>query len=840
MRLNISALVPHANIEDANLNGFRWLGTNSAPQFLIENMADFAGLWVMLKAEISFDGEIASPFCIYCDNGSGCSEDAAIKLYPDADGFIRFVWKAAPTLRAMRINPIAQAGHFTIRAFSMKTVSTPELFLSSALRVLRAYPGGIKHKLAAARRLWRTGGWRAVARRIVYAHNQISHTAYAERGYGSKTTTQLARQRQEHPERLQLLERYVADGFQRSNSKVTWSSRYVPKVSDSLDPDQLPIKVIAFYLPQFHPIPENDAWWGKGFTEWTNVSKAQPQFLGHYQPHLPGELGFYDLRLPEIMRQQIELARKYGISGFCFHHYWFGGKRLLELPLNNFLADPSLNINFCLCWANENWSRRWDGLDSDILMAQNHSPEDDIAFIESLAPAFADPRYIRIDDKPLLIVYHAKLLPDAAATASRWRKRAQEMGFKDLYLVVAHTFDIINPRPFGFDAAVEFPPLQVNASEISAWSEIINPNYCGKIYDYAELAGRYGELTETEFVNFKTVMPSWDNEARKPGAGHSFVGALPEVYARWLSAAVRTTLRHRTEERLLFINAWNEWAEGAHLEPDRHYGYAYLHATANVLRNLTRNKVTQRISELNEGFTKRFDVAVILHLYYEDLIDPIFSSYLSPLRETVDLFVTVKPDISVMVLEKIKQCFPNCYFIVVENRGRDIRPFLCAYRQAHKMGYTYACKVHSKKSPHRSDGEAWRENLMVALLRSPETVESVVRKFASNEALSLLAPHHALCDLSEADVHMGNMKWLDLLLARLDARNQIGKYKFDFPAGSMYWFRISALLPLLDESVISMDEFELEAGQLDGTLAHAIERIVGLVAARSGYKMHEL
>ncbi|MGZ8188770.1 MAG: glycoside hydrolase family 99-like domain-containing protein, partial [Methylosarcina sp.] len=599
---------------------------------------------------------------------------------------------------------------------------------------------------------------------------------------------------------------------------------------------------IAFYLPQFHPIPENDLWWGKGFTEWTNVSKAQPQFLGHYQPHLPGELGFYDLRLPEIMHQQIELARKYGVSGFCFHYYWFAGKRLLELPINNFLADPSMNIDFCFCWANENWSRRWDGSENDILMAQNHSPEDDVAFIEAMFPAFKDPRYIRIDDKPLLIVYRVSMLPDAEATAARWRKQAREAGFSGLYLVVARTFDITDPRPYGFDAAVEFPPHQVRVPPRTRKYKVINPEYRGNIFDYAQLAEKYGWQTESQFVNFKTVAPSWDNEARKPGNGHSFANALPELYAKWLSDAAQTTLQHKPEERLLFINAWNEWAEGAHLEPDRYYGYAYLHATANVLRNLagSADKVTALISEINAGFSKRHEAAVILHLYYEDLIDPIFSTYLSSLQDTVDLFVTVKNDISFGALKKIPQYFPNVFLLMSENRGRDIRPFLLAYKQVNQLGYRYACKLHTKKSPHRTDGENLREGLISSLVGSRDQVEKIVGEFLSKDKLGLLAPPHSLIDLSEPYIHVDNKKWLDLLLPRLGAGDQIGKYAFRFPAGSMYWFRVAALMPLLDESIISIDEFELEAGQLDGTLAHAVERIVGLLPSRSGHGMAEL
>lgn len=354
-------------------------------------------------------------------------------------------------------------------------------------------------------------------------------------------------------------------------------------------PADAKVRLIAYYLPQFHPIPENDLWWGKGFTEWTNVTKAVPRFVGHYQPRLPGELGFYDLRSPDVIRRQAALARKYGIYGFCVHYYWFGGRRLLETPLNLLLENKDIDINFCLCWANENWTRRWDGQEHEILIAQSHSPEDDIMFARSLEPMFQDPRYIRIEGRPLLVVYRPALLPDPLATARRWRQHFARAGLGNPYLTMAQTWGDEDPRPYGFDAAVEFPPHKLwDAQRLNSDVEMLDPGFEGSVHAYDDLMKRaMAAPAPGGYKLFPGVCPGWDNEARRPGKGTAFAFSTPERYGAWLAHACRRVLNEfKPEERLVFINAWNEWAEGAYLEPDRHFGFAYLDETASVLNRL--------------------------------------------------------------------------------------------------------------------------------------------------------------------------------------------------------------------------------------------------------------
>lgn len=349
---------------------------------------------------------------------------------------------------------------------------------------------------------------------------------------------------------------------------------------------QTDIRLIAWYLPQYHPIPINDSTWGVGFTEWNNVSKALPQYENHYQPRLPGELGYYDLRLLDVQKRQIELAKNYGLHGFCYHYYWFDGKKIMDTPLQQVIDNPELDFPFCINWANENWTKKWDGLDKDVLLSQNHSAEDDIAFLESIQPILTDKRYIKVDGKPLLMLYRPKLFPNINDTVIRWREHARKIGIGELYLVMTHSFEHIDPTSLGFDAAVDFAPNNFRADNITADLLYFNPECSGNAYDYGSLLKYAKCYVEPEFTKFRSLCPSWDNEARKPGASTSFHGSTPDKYERWLAYLIEHTRNYRTgDQKLIFVNAWNEWAEGAYLEPDRKFGYAYLAATYNALRD---------------------------------------------------------------------------------------------------------------------------------------------------------------------------------------------------------------------------------------------------------------
>lgn len=367
-------------------------------------------------------------------------------------------------------------------------------------------------------------------------------------------------------------------------------------------------RAIAFYLPQFHPIPENDAWWGKGFTEWANVVAGKPRFEGHGQPHLPADFGFYDLRVPEVRQQQADLARASGIEGFCYYHYWFQGRRLLNRPLDEVLASGTPDFPFCLCWANESWSRAWSGRDHDVLIQQTYDEADDDAHIAWLCNVFADPRYLRVDGRPLFLFYMPEKLPDAMRLLAQWRRVAIErIGVEPCFLAMRTGFstcDAAGLRMLGFDGVVEFEPnrehfpVAKNATgHLVSWMRRLLP---ARWYDALRNNRWLGERGLNTIVDYKAyvdcslarptlddraypvVFPSWDNAVRRTSAtiieNHDAA-----QYGRWLEDAVSRVGARAADQRLVFINAWNEWAEGCHLEPDQEHGHAFLVQTAAVL-----------------------------------------------------------------------------------------------------------------------------------------------------------------------------------------------------------------------------------------------------------------
>lgn len=578
--------------------------------------------------------------------------------------------------------------------------------------------------------------------------------------------------------------------------------------------------LVAFYLPQFHPIPENDAWWGAGFTEWRNVTRALPQFEGHVQPRLPADLGFYDLRSPDVMRKQVALARAYGVGAFCFYTYWFAGKPLLEAPVAAWLADPTLDLPFCLCWANENWSRRWDGRSDDILIAQEHSADDDLAFIAHIAPYLRDPRYLRVDGRPLLLVYRPALLPDARATARRWREWCLANGVGEIAIANVHSFDREHPEAFGFDFAVEFPPNLFHAPPMRHPQRLLNADYQGGIVDWRALQAQYLARGAAPDWLFPAVNCGWDNEPRRSGRGLTYRYASPRGYQDWLRHTVDVRLAGRARgTRLAFVNAWNEWAEGAVLEPDMRMGYAWLEATRRAL------------TPASAACTEVSRPCVVVHAWYADVLDEILV-VLEARERPLRLVVTTSHERRAQVEAVLARHAIEAQLEFHDNRGRDVLPFLHVADRLLSEGETLVLKLHTKRSPHRQDGARWRQELFDRLA-SPDRWERIVAAYAREADLGIVAPEGHVQPMSY--FWGSNARNVDYLCSRLGVPGP-DESRDTFVAGTMFWARLQCLRPLLDAH-LGTDEFEAEQGQLDGTLAHAVERITGLCAQAAGYRL---
>ena len=607
---------------------------------------------------------------------------------------------------------------------------------------------------------------------------------------------------------------------------------------------QSDVRVIAFYLPQFHPFAENDKFWGRGFTEWTNTTKAVPMFKGHYQPRLPGELGFYDTRLKQVLARQIELAKQYGIHGFCLYHYFFDGKPLMRAPYNLLLANPDLDIPFCLNWANEPWTVRFDGLSTKtgVLLDQKHSPEDDLAFFRDIEPALNDRRYITIDGRPLLIIYRPSLFPDISATLERWRECCHRGGLEDPYLAVVQTgFEgRVDPREYGFDAAVEFPPHNLDVTNVAHRVNLYDPGAEIGIYDYDHVIERALARPEPPYRLLRGMMAEWDCTPRRANSG-AFINCAPHRYQRWLEGVCAETDSDGArppDEKLVFINAWNEWAEGAYLEPDRKYGYAYLDATARALNSYR----PASIDAVN------LRILVAAHIFYLDLLDE-FIAHFHRIPGRFDLLITTPIEKRDYVLQYVRERLGavarEIKVLGVRTAGFDFGPFMLQMLPE-AQNYDVCCKIHSKKTPYNSKFAGWREYLLGNLLGSPQNIAAIIEAFANDPKLGLVYPKV----FPPVAVHVewgSNFETAAALLQRLGitvARNE----QPVFPTGSMFWFRPKAMAALLKLGLTLDDFVRSGAGPrapgagpvMDGTLAHSLERMICYVAKAAGYGSREM
>ena len=373
-------------------------------------------------------------------------------------------------------------------------------------------------------------------------------------------------------------------------------SCFVPKCKEFHKFNDDDVKLIAFYLPQFHDFEENVKWFGPGFSEWSNTSKAVPQYDGHYQPHIPIDVGYYNLDNTDVLKKQIELAKQYGIYGFSIYYYWYSGQKVMEKPLEKFLADKSLDMPFFLFFANQDWTMQWDnGNEKEILHEQILNDGDAEKFMTDILPYMKDDRYIKIDNKPLMVLYDIQKYPFEKYIEfnNLIRQIAKQNGFDDLYIIttVRNYMSLDNLKEitdkYQIDSLLEFFPQGVDDKIFQQkYPKIINPAFKGRCFDVAEAIKNKNYLYDANTKVFKGCFTNWDNTARKCYNGANILENTPDGYKQWLKDIINWTIKNKSpKEQFIFINAWNEWAEGAHLEPDQKYGYAYLQATKDAIED---------------------------------------------------------------------------------------------------------------------------------------------------------------------------------------------------------------------------------------------------------------
>lgn len=385
-----------------------------------------------------------------------------------------------------------------------------------------------------------------------------------------------------------------------------------PEILKGMDASKVTAKplVIAYYLPQFHAIPENDHFWGKGFTEWRQLARAMPRFPGHYQPRIPRDLGFYDLGSSDVLSRQAELAKAAGVGAFCYYYYWFNTRRVLERPLEAHLRSD-VDMPFTIMWANENWTRTWDGSEDSVLLRQDYKDEDEDDLLADFAKYFSDPRYVRLNNRPLFFIYNVKHLPNAPEMVARWRDKLRTVHNVDPLIFMAQTFEARDPTPYALDGAIEFPPHKLSWTLHGRQTpDAYAADFKGRVIAYEDMAAvSLGEEPQ-EYPLIKTIVPSWDNDARRPGRGLTLEGLSPAKYQAWMHGLVERAIDNPIEGvPVVAVNAWNEWAEAAYLEPDVYYGAAYLNATARALVSAVNEFVPPDQREGTPG------VSVILPCY---------------------------------------------------------------------------------------------------------------------------------------------------------------------------------------------------------------------------------
>ena len=593
------------------------------------------------------------------------------------------------------------------------------------------------------------------------------------------------------------------------------------------------IKTIALYLPQFYSFKENNEWWEKGFTEWYNVRRAKPLYNGHHQPRIPGDninyLGYYDLTNVNFIEKQIQLAKMHGIYGFGIYYYWFSGKRLLEKPIDIILNNKKIKFKFLLIWANEDWTRRWNGFEGKILIRQEYEKCDPYNFIEDIKKYIIDQRYIKINNKAIIGLYEPKKIVNLSNTISTWRESAKKLGLGEIYIINclnSHSYKMMKDLKL-FDATYEFSPRDSLKYFVKDKPYSLYATTLYKDIDYINITDN--------FPLYRGCMLEFDNSPRKKRKALIYEYYSPEQFFMINKKIIKWTRdRYNESNRFIFINAWNEWGEGTYLEPDKKYGYSSINSLSKALFNKTYNEI--KLNLLNFNKTSSI-VAIQAHLYYIDLLNEIINKT-NNVPFNFDLFISTdslakKNSINDYLLNNSKAS--KFEIIILENKGRDVMPFLIQMKNKFRK-YKYICHIHTKKSIYINIGENWRNYLFNNLLGNENIILEIFNDFENNGKIGFIFPenYYQSLLLFGEKLNKLNKESMKYLIKKLfnNHKMKIGG-KIEFPMGNMFWAKVNAIFQIFNEEF--QNKLPQELGQKDGTIMHGIERIWLYLIKLNGY-----
>ncbi|WP_250490209.1 glycoside hydrolase family 99-like domain-containing protein [Caballeronia sp. INML2] len=683
--------------------------------------------------------------------------------------------------------------------------------------------GGVRGVMRIAVSYARAHGWKSTIRHAGGMLVRAMFSRYLRSTVDAQVAASFSALVSGADERLEILNRMPGD--LRRMLHTSYRAPLVklhPEYASAMDvprPAKTLVKAIAFYMP----VPEPGT--GPGFVAvdgWSRVAHQAPRFVGHYQPHLPAKPFDVDAPTAESMSREAALARQYGIHAFCFHQLMDVGG---ELPagLLTILGAPDIDMHFAACLTTRAALRNASAsasAEEGTALQGGLSAARAASLAPGLVQAMHDPRWLRVSGKPMLVILAERSAAASRESVAALRSALADAGVANVHLVGA---PLISARDADyFDAVLEYAPTDSAAQTPAQASVVLAPDFTGAVFDYAAAAAASVESPKAARTVYRSAFPNWDTTGYGGREAEVFANFSPRLFAGWLwNLCVDASARLPLDDRFVFLNSWNGWESGSHLLPDLYLGHAHLEATRRTLEAFGPPKPKTWKADGK-------DVAAIVHLHYPDLW-PEIAGYLRNLPPESGVYVSIAQSAPADLEAQIKRDFANAVVRRLENRGRDILPFMTLFREVVSDGQRYLCKIHSKKSKHRVDGDVWRRDLYDKLLGSPEVIDSILYAFEDRQTLGLIGPTgHMVSSAYYWGSNAANVGRLGRQLG-FDAESM----QYEFAAGTMFWAKVAALKPLLDLP-LSRDDFEAEAGQLDGTLAHAVERALPLSVANAG------